>query len=63
MPTDDQRVRRSFPLLTGGEDKALDALGICYTVLSELSEGTDIEAALRYLVARFSLNVRREISQ
>lgn len=56
-------LMKSFPLLSGGKDPSLDALSICYTVLNELTDGTDIEANLRYLIARFSHNVRREIPQ
>ena len=56
-----ERARREFVLLTNGEDKPLDALHICYKVLSELSDGADIEAALRYLIARFSYQLPKQI--
>lgn len=56
-PTEDTRVHRSFPLLTNGKDEPLDALNICYTVLSELKDGADIAAALDYLRGRFSARI------
>ena len=59
----DGRVYRHFPLLTGGEDKALDALNIAYTVLNEIDDGDAIEAAIRYLISRFAVQMRSQIRQ
>lgn len=58
---DDGHIYRHFKLLTNGEDKPLDALHIAYTVLSELEDGGDLEAALRYLIARFSIRLPFQI--
>lgn len=57
----DGRVYRHFPLLTNGEDKVLDALHIAYSVLAELQDGADVEANLRYLIARFSVQLPYQI--
>lgn len=57
----DGHVYRHFKLLTNGDDKVLDALHICYSVLSELQDGADIEANLRYLIARFSVQLPYQI--
>lgn len=62
VPRDDH-IYRHFKLLTNGDDKALDALHIAYVVLNELEDGDDIEAALRYLIARFSVRFRNQIPQ
>lgn len=61
QPSAEQRVQRSFVLLTDGADKPLDATHICYQVLNELEDGADIEAALRYLIARFSVRLPYQI--
>jgi len=59
----DGRVYRHFVLLTGGEDKGIDALHIAFQALSELQDGDEVEAALRYLIARFSVSLRNQIPQ
>jgi hypothetical protein len=59
----DGRVYRPFVLLTGGQDKAIDALHIAFQALNELTEGDEIEAALRYLISRFQVQIRSQIRQ
>lgn len=46
-------VRQYFPLITGGADKGLDAIGICVELLKAL-EPDDRAAALAYLTSRFA---------
>jgi|HubBroStandDraft_1064217.scaffolds.fasta_scaffold454113_3 hypothetical protein len=49
-------VYKEFPLLTGGDDKELDALNICILLLRELTED-ERKRAMTYLFQRFNLTV------